>query len=53
MLRIVLKGKYMFKKELPEMSGIISFSKLKGNMENKGKYRSYLAKISSQKEVIT
>lgn len=29
----------MFKNELPEMSIIISFSQLKGNMENKGKYR--------------
>lgn len=53
MLRIILEGNYMFKKELPEMSRLISFSKLKENMENKGKYRSNLAKISSQKEVIT
>lgn len=46
----------MFKKKtkkLSEMSRIINFTKRKGNMENKAKYRIKQVKVFSQKETIT
>lgn len=49
-VRIVLEGKYIFKKELPEMSRIISFSKLKGNMETKANADQIWPKYPAEKK---